>query len=182
MSGQETSLGPWRAPRLRSWSTHPDCSLGWAIGRWVKLLSKACHRTHASCASMRAVYSWSSAPGWLCYRWALRDRVCLCATGFRSGPRERRAPLGPNSQPRFGGLCGEALAERFVVSHWLCPFKSQGTEVCIQEDTMATGLLRCCLPLHCWHSRINLTFMQGAPGGCSGAVPPGPACSQSSAD
>lgn len=34
---------------------------------------------------------------------------------------------------------------------------------------MATGLLGCCLPLHCRRSRINLTLMQGASGGCTAA-------------
>lgn len=53
--------------------------------------------------------------------------------------------------------------------HLLCPFESQGAAVCSQEDTVATGLLGCCLPLHCWPSRTNFTHVRGASGGHTAA-------------
>lgn len=113
----KTSLGPWQGLRLQSWGTTLTLPKPEPLGAGPPAPLQSLLRTCASWAPMRGVYSRCRAPGWPCYRGALRDLVCLCACVRQASPAVPRGgghPQGQHSHPGVEGSVEKPLAEIFV--------------------------------------------------------------------
>lgn len=133
-AGTENSLSlswpgdfPWPLASTEASVMERAPQLFHSLGLWLgQAPQQSLPQNARSLACVRGVYFWSSAPGWLRYRWALRDHACLCAIGFPSSPQGRRAPLGPAVIPGLEGSVERPLAEIFAALPLALSFQKSG--------------------------------------------------------